>query len=768
MEGQRSSTNKRTINFDNGLNSNNPGLFQLNGVPVNTPDHCGFTSMGSNGSSSTMNSPGQVNLGDSSLERGCLFSLVNHTGTGQRLEGRNSGLTFNGPSALHASGSYAVPQVNLNVAYQGNDGYSGQVMGSETLEHVVEEVNPGLGSSGGEYRCNKRKIPEKAPGQLPFCGNSSSTRQVVIPDSQQSKLALMEGQRSSTNKRTINFDNGLNSNNPGLFQLNGVPVNTPDHCGFTSMGSNGSSSTMNSPGQVNLGDSSLERGCLFSLVNHTGTGQRLEGRNSGLTFNGPSALHASGSYAVPQVNLNVAYQGNDGYSGQVMGSETLEHVVEEVNPGLGSSCGEYRCNKRKIPEKAPGQLPFCGNSSSTRQVVIPDSQVLPTMSNFAGSAIPYTSRENLLNPNHSGQVTHRLGSVMAESESYMHGASREVRNTESFHRNIRQRRIENHQDLLPANAFVSGNSVINSPVELPGQTSIVSQLDHSNSFPGHIASTLRSGSTVAPPGFAQHQVAEGSSNGTSAGFQLSSGLPGLPWGNNADRYTERLSDIVVQSRTTLTGSNYGAQGGNNPEHSINSPTEQTLRAARRGDVNALQSLLTPGLFMTRFERHNAPPIPREQRNIDVARRGAMLVFEIRRVLDLLRRSDPVQDEFYREPEEEGEDDDEEDDVLEDMHFDVDDMSYEQLLALGNQIGNVSCGVNKDTIFTHLKRCRYQSGTAGPQVDRPRCCICLDGYINGQGVGNLDCGHDFHFHCIRDWLLEKNCCPLCKRTALPKD
>ncbi|KAG8362707.1 hypothetical protein BUALT_BualtUnG0049000 [Buddleja alternifolia] len=47
-----------------------------------------------------------------------------------------------------------------------------------------------------------------------------------------------------------------------------------------------------------------------------------------------------------------------------------------------------------------------------------------------------------------------------------------------------------------------------------------------------------------------------------------------------------------------------------------------------------------------------------------------------------------------------------------------------------------------------------------------CCVCLDDlYREHEFIGTLDCGHEYHADCIKKWLIRKNCCPLCKATAL---
>lgn len=39
------------------------------------------------------------------------------------------------------------------------------------------------------------------------------------------------------------------------------------------------------------------------------------------------------------------------------------------------------------------------------------------------------------------------------------------------------------------------------------------------------------------------------------------------------------------------------------------------------------------------------------------------------------------------------------------------------------------------------------------------------YKNGDGIGMMRCGHDYHLLCIKRWLAVKNACPICKAPAL---
>ncbi|XP_061350547.1 probable E3 ubiquitin-protein ligase RHG1A [Gastrolobium bilobum] len=103
----------------------------------------------------------------------------------------------------------------------------------------------------------------------------------------------------------------------------------------------------------------------------------------------------------------------------------------------------------------------------------------------------------------------------------------------------------------------------------------------------------------------------------------------------------------------------------------------------------------------------------------------------------------------------------------DMRMDIDNMSYEELLALGERIGHVSIGVSEDLISKCLRETIYCSSELSQEEGT--CAICLEEYKNMDDVGTLKtCSHEYHVSCIRKWLTMKNICPICKASALPDD
>ncbi|MBA0716585.1 hypothetical protein Golax_015405 [Gossypium laxum] len=110
----------------------------------------------------------------------------------------------------------------------------------------------------------------------------------------------------------------------------------------------------------------------------------------------------------------------------------------------------------------------------------------------------------------------------------------------------------------------------------------------------------------------------------------------------------------------------------------------------------------------------------------------------------------------------------------DMRLDIEDMSYEELLALGEQIGKVNTGLSEETIRSKLKTRTYSTFVTNINLEEvapidqepDSCIICQEDYKNQENIGTLDCGHEYHAGCLSKWLFVKNVCPICKSEALP--
>ncbi|KAA3489826.1 putative E3 ubiquitin-protein ligase RHG1A [Gossypium australe] len=109
----------------------------------------------------------------------------------------------------------------------------------------------------------------------------------------------------------------------------------------------------------------------------------------------------------------------------------------------------------------------------------------------------------------------------------------------------------------------------------------------------------------------------------------------------------------------------------------------------------------------------------------------------------------------------------------DMRLDIDDMSYEELLALEERMGTVSTAVPEEALSKCLKNGIYKATSLEDanvrfegEKDDIKCSICQEEYVIGDEVGRLHCEHRYHIACIQKWLRMKNWCPICKASAEP--
>ncbi|CAH8357442.1 unnamed protein product [Eruca vesicaria subsp. sativa] len=102
----------------------------------------------------------------------------------------------------------------------------------------------------------------------------------------------------------------------------------------------------------------------------------------------------------------------------------------------------------------------------------------------------------------------------------------------------------------------------------------------------------------------------------------------------------------------------------------------------------------------------------------------------------------------------------------DMRLDIDNMSYEELLALGDKMGTVTTALSEEALSKSLQKSIYQDKDEnGPNSlnkdDDIKCSICQEEYVDGDEVGTMPCEHMYHVSCVQQWLRMKNWCPICK-------
>ncbi|KAE8686762.1 cell wall protein AWA1-like isoform X3 [Hibiscus syriacus] len=257
----------------------------------------------------------------------------------------------------------------------------------------------------------------------------------------------------------------------------------------------------------------------------------------------------------------------------------------------------------------------------------------------------------------------------------------------------------------------------------------------------------------------------------------SSSIPSLPtpsWippQNPPIHYHQRLSEFAPWSLYPPLDSESGNSSGYFLSLSSGGPSasSQETRVPSRSNSQGNNRAYPRSALMLERQGDHVLGMPHSLRALAADIEGRhQLISEIRQVLTAMRRGENLQIEDYTlfdpfiyhgmaETH----------DRHRDMRLDVDNMSYEELLALEELIGDVSTGLNEETILKLMKQHKYSSITTGSAQESEPCCICQEEYNDGDDSGTLDCGHDFHTNCIRQWLMLKNLCPVCKTTGLLK-
>ena len=96
-------------------------------------------------------------------------------------------------------------------------------------------------------------------------------------------------------------------------------------------------------------------------------------------------------------------------------------------------------------------------------------------------------------------------------------------------------------------------------------------------------------------------------------------------------------------------------------------------------------------------------------------------------------------------------------IIDELYPNPDSMSYEQLLQLEDNMGNVNKGLSKKQ-YDKLPFVKYDKDKYSENY---QCIICMEEFEKNENVKLLPCGHIFHDNCIKEWLLKQKSCPFCK-------
>ncbi|CAI0424704.1 unnamed protein product [Linum tenue] len=276
------------------------------------------------------------------------------------------------------------------------------------------------------------------------------------------------------------------------------------------------------------------------------------------------------------------------------------------------------------------------------------------------------------------------------------------------------------------------------------------------------------GGNMSVPSSNVSSSAASRSGGSSSGVHLSA--PTWVPHQSSSRNSRRLAEYVRRSlfsSSAAAGDDPGTQSSNNNSSATAEMVIPAGTSSNQGHHHRSHPRSAPWLDRQGGDGVLRIPYPLRTLSASGEGRSRLVSEQLRNVLDLMRRGEGLRFEDVM--------------ILDqsvifgmadmhdrhrDMRLDVDNMSYEELLALEEQIGSVNTGLSEETIGSQLKQRKYSAavGSATESETEP-CCVCQEEYNNGEEIGTLDCGHDFHTGCIKQWLMLKNWCPICKTTGL---
>ena len=100
--------------------------------------------------------------------------------------------------------------------------------------------------------------------------------------------------------------------------------------------------------------------------------------------------------------------------------------------------------------------------------------------------------------------------------------------------------------------------------------------------------------------------------------------------------------------------------------------------------------------------------------------------------------------------------------LQDDNINPDEMTYEELLELGEKIGVVCKGFSEEQIKM-IPIVKYKKSNS--EIKDEMCSVCQYDFLPGERLRMMTCRHTFHRRCVDDWLKKEKVCPNCKEEVL---
>ena len=80
-----------------------------------------------------------------------------------------------------------------------------------------------------------------------------------------------------------------------------------------------------------------------------------------------------------------------------------------------------------------------------------------------------------------------------------------------------------------------------------------------------------------------------------------------------------------------------------------------------------------------------------------------------------------------------------------------------------------CSILFDILIDKYKRYKIETKLLLPinikDIKENKCSICLEEYIENNNIIKLNCEHQYHKECIKEWLNINRNCPQCRKNII---
>jgi len=100
-------------------------------------------------------------------------------------------------------------------------------------------------------------------------------------------------------------------------------------------------------------------------------------------------------------------------------------------------------------------------------------------------------------------------------------------------------------------------------------------------------------------------------------------------------------------------------------------------------------------------------------------------------------------------------------IINEIYPDPDNMTYDQMMELEEQMGVVSKALPKEKLKKIKVMAYNKRNIEKLKLKQDSCCICMEKFKENEKIRFIKCNHIFHKFCLDEWLSKAKTCPLCK-------